>query len=199
MPSRDERRQHYDDFVAHARDLCRTPRIRHLLEDGRGRPVDQCPGLDRYLAKAVHGFGAERAHYTTASLIAMQRPTPDWTLSSPPAAAEEPGETTVADAGEATRWERRPSLGATLAHTACTHPHAAAGLDRDLRILGFLSADLLHRHLPHVIGHLLKLGAVCDFAVLLDDLAQWPWARPQITSRWRHDFYQTMPDPLLEP
>ncbi|MEU9211170.1 type I-E CRISPR-associated protein Cse2/CasB [Streptomyces sp. NPDC048415] len=197
MPSRDERRRHYDDFVAHVRSLCRTPRIRQLLEEGRGRPVIQCPDLDKYLAKPSRGFGAQRAHYTIASLIAMERPAPDWTLTSQPAAPEEPG--TTATAWEAADWADRPNLGDTLARTACARPHAASGLERDLHLMGRLSADQLHRRLPHVIGHLLKLGAACDFAVLLDDLAQWNWARFQVTSDWRNAFYLNVPDPLLEP
>ncbi|QIZ01245.2 hypothetical protein HEP87_56025 [Streptomyces sp. S1D4-11] len=84
MPSRDERRCHYDAFVAHVRGLCRTPRIRSRLENGRGQPLTECPRMDAYLVKPCQGFGARRAHYTIASLIALERPVPDWTETTPP-------------------------------------------------------------------------------------------------------------------
>jgi len=200
MLSRDERRRHYDSYVGHIRDLCRTPRIRKRLEEGRGRPVEQCAGMDRYLIKPAAGFGARRAHYTVASLLAMERPARDWrdgTPHPPPDPGPDNPQTAPAPA-LADDWAHRPTLGAALAQAARSHAHAAAGLQRDLEVLGVLSADLLHRHLPHIIRHLLKLDAVCDFARLLEDLAQWDFARPQVTSRWRHDFYLTVPDTLLE-
>ncbi|MFF4779721.1 type I-E CRISPR-associated protein Cse2/CasB [Streptomyces griseorubiginosus] len=197
-PSRDERRRHYDRYVDDVRDLCRTPRIRKRLEEGRGRPVEHCAAMDRYLIKHVAGFGARRAHYTIASLLAMERPTPNWSHSTPHPPPEPDPDTPQPAPELADDWTRRPTLGAALAQAARAHPHAAPGLQRNLEVLGVLSADRLHQHLPHIIGRLLKLDTACDFARLLEDLAQWDFARPQVTSRWRHDFYLTVPDTHLE-
>jgi CRISPR system Cascade subunit CasB len=201
MPSRDERRRHYDTYIGHVRSLCRTPRIRKRLEEGRGRPVEQCAGMDRYLTKPAAGFGARRAHYTIASLIALERPAPDWTDTTAHAAGpspDDPGDPQTSAPPEAADWRRRPTLGTTLAQAARAHPHTASGLQRDLEVMGVLSADRLHRHLPHVIRRLLKLDAAWDFAVLLEDLAQWDFDRLQVAGRWRHDFFLTVPDTLLE-
>ncbi|MEU6091031.1 type I-E CRISPR-associated protein Cse2/CasB [Streptomyces sp. NPDC047085] len=196
MPSRDEYRLHYDTFVTHIRDLCSTPRIRRLLENGRGKPVTDCPDMDKYLIKPSHGFGARRAHYTIASLIAQERPAPDWTPPTASTAPSPPKDTEPRT--PSTHWHTRPNLGRTLAGTAHTHPHTGGGLERDLQVLTRLSTDQLHRRLPHVVGRLLKLGARCDFAVLLEDLAHWDWARPEVSGRWRNGFYLTAPETLPE-
>nr|WP_279617151.1 type I-E CRISPR-associated protein Cse2/CasB [Streptomyces regalis] len=174
--------------------------MRRALEEGHGRPVKQCRRMDPYLIKPSAGYGARRAHYTTASLIALERPATDWTgappsdqlpqQSSPDPLPSAPSP--VAD------WARRPTLGRTLARAAHAHPHAAPGLQRELEVMGVLSADLLHGRLPHTVRRLLHLGAVCDFAVLLEDLAQWDFDPLDVAGRWRHDFFLTVPDTLLE-
>ncbi|MET7988728.1 type I-E CRISPR-associated protein Cse2/CasB [Streptomyces sp. NPDC005281] len=201
MPSRDERRRHYDAFVAHVRGLCRTPRIRSRLENGRGQPLTECPRMDAYLVKPCQGFGARRAHYTIASLIALERPVPDWTQTTPSSPAhrglhlDDPleSESALLDG-----WSRRPNFGRTLADSARAHPHTAAGWQREVEVMGVLSADLLHTRLPHTIRRLLNLGLACDFAVLLEDLAQWDFDPLEVAGRWRHAFYLTVPDTLLE-
>ncbi|MEU6277632.1 type I-E CRISPR-associated protein Cse2/CasB [Streptomyces populi] len=202
MPSRDERRCHYDAFVAHVRSLCRTPRIRSLLEDGRGRHPTQCPRMDAYLVKPCQGFGARRAHYTTASLIALERPAPDWTETAPSAPLPHPGlppdDVLEREGAPPDNWARRPNLGQTLADAARAHPHTAAGWQREVEVMGVLSADLLHTRLPHTIQRLLSLGLACDVAVLLEDLAQWDFEPLEVAGRWRHSFYLTVPDTLLE-
>lgn len=201
MPSRDERRCHYDAFVAHVRSLCRTPRIRSRLENGRGQPLTECPRMDAYLVKPCQGFGARRAHYTIASLIALERPVPDWTQTTPSSPAHRgldldgplESESALLDG-----WSRRPNLGRTLADAARAHPHTAAGWQREVEVMGVLSADLLHTRLPHTIRRLLNLGLACDFAVLLEDLAQWDFDPLEVAGRWRHAFFLTVPDTLLE-
>ncbi|MFD5013733.1 type I-E CRISPR-associated protein Cse2/CasB [Streptomyces chartreusis] len=201
MPSRDERRCHYDAFVDHVRSLCRTPRIRSRLENGRGKPLTECPRMDAYLVKPCQGFGARRAHYTIASLIALERPVPDWTETTPSSPAhrgldlDDPPESEPALLDG---WVRRPNLGRTLADAARAHPHTAAGWQREVEVMGVLSADLLHTRLPHTIRRLLSLGLACDFAVLLEDLAQWDFDPLEVAGRWRHAFFLTVPDTLLE-
>jgi hypothetical protein len=68
----EERRAHYDDFVAEIIGLCAFNGVRADLASGRGRPVEQCERMQRYLAARTARFGARRAHYTVASLIALQ-------------------------------------------------------------------------------------------------------------------------------
>lgn len=74
MTSLDERRTHYDDFVAYIHELCTTPGIRAALAKGRGRSVEQCSFMDRYLTRHAAGRPGRRAHYTVASLIALAGP-----------------------------------------------------------------------------------------------------------------------------
>lgn len=69
-----QRRAHYDDFVTEVIGLCAVNSIRSDLVSGRGRPVEECgERMQPYLVARVGRFGARRAHYTVASLIAMQR------------------------------------------------------------------------------------------------------------------------------
>ncbi|MFE1797666.1 type I-E CRISPR-associated protein Cse2/CasB [Streptomyces sp. NPDC059517] len=69
-----QRREHYDAFVAAVLDLCATNSIRSDLASGRGRPVEECgQRMQPYLVARISHYGARRAHYTVASLIAMQR------------------------------------------------------------------------------------------------------------------------------
>ncbi|MEU9272118.1 hypothetical protein AB0E04_42950 [Streptomyces sp. NPDC048251] len=107
--------------------------------------------MDAYLVKPCQGFGARRAHYTIASLIALERPVPDWTETTPSSPAhrgldlDDPlqSESALLDG-----WSRRPNLGRTLADAARAHPHTAAGWQREVEVMGVLSADLLHTRLP---------------------------------------------------
>ncbi|MFJ8010592.1 type I-E CRISPR-associated protein Cse2/CasB [Streptomyces fagopyri] len=201
MPSRDERRSHYDDFVAHVRTLCHIPRIRSRLENGRGQPLTECPRMDAYLVKPCQGFGARRAHYTIASLIALERPVPNWTETTPSTPPTHPATDNPPKGAEPPppdSWARRPNLGRILADAARAHPRTAAGWQREVEVMGVLSADLLHTRLPHTVQRLLHLGVACDFAVLLEDLAQWDFDPLDVAGRWRHAFYLTVPDTLLE-
>ncbi|MFJ8608089.1 type I-E CRISPR-associated protein Cse2/CasB [Streptomyces sp. NPDC093675] len=76
MPTTVQRRAHYDDFVTQVIRLCASNRIRADLASGRGRPVAECARMPEHLTRHVARFGARRAHYTVASLIAMQRDLP---------------------------------------------------------------------------------------------------------------------------
>ncbi len=68
-----QRRAHYDAFVAEVIELCGVNGVRSALTSGRGRPVEQCDRMKPYLVARISAFGARRAHYTIASLIAAQR------------------------------------------------------------------------------------------------------------------------------
>ncbi|MEV7203466.1 type I-E CRISPR-associated protein Cse2/CasB [Streptomyces griseoluteus] len=68
-----QRRAHYDAFVAEVIGLCAVNGVRSALASGRGRPVEQCDRMKPYLVARIGAFGARRAHYTVASLIAAQR------------------------------------------------------------------------------------------------------------------------------
>lgn len=68
-----QRRTHYDDFVTDIIELCAVNGVRSALASGRGRPVEQCDRMKPYLVARISAFGARRAHYTVASLIAAQR------------------------------------------------------------------------------------------------------------------------------
>ncbi|MFF3401556.1 type I-E CRISPR-associated protein Cse2/CasB [Streptomyces sp. NPDC002659] len=90
-----QRRTHYDAFVAEVIDLCADNRIRADLASGRGRPVDECHRMQEHLTARIARYGARRAHYTTACLIAMQRHfaqrspyTPEFATTHPDAAVD---------------------------------------------------------------------------------------------------------------
>ncbi|MFJ8932128.1 type I-E CRISPR-associated protein Cse2/CasB [Streptomyces sp. NPDC102364] len=183
MPSREQRHEHYDRYVATVRTLCRTPGDRRTLADGRGRDLDDCPALTRLLVKPSHGFGARRAHYTVAALIALEPATPE----TAPAGPDDPRPA----------WRQRPNLGHTFARAACTHRLAAGGLERELDVITHLSAPTLHPRLPHIARHLLDLGARPDWAVLLDDLALWDYHPHTVARRWREAFHLDLPADLL--
>lgn len=183
MTSHEERHTHYDQFVTHVRDLCTSPRIRRTLETGRGRPTEECEALHAYLARPCAGHPGRRAHYTVAALIALERPTP------PP--ATEP-------TGTDTLWNRRRNLGTTLAHAAQHNPTRAAPIRDRLEALSHLSQDLLHPYLPGVIRHLLQDGHTPDWALLIEDLTQWPYGQERVAGRWKDSFYLGLPNNLYE-
>ncbi|MFF5931606.1 type I-E CRISPR-associated protein Cse2/CasB [Streptomyces hydrogenans] len=74
MTTPEERRAGYDDFVAYIHDLCAIPGIRTTLAKGRGRPVEQCGPMDRYLTRSTIGRTGRRSYYTVAALIALAGP-----------------------------------------------------------------------------------------------------------------------------
>jgi CRISPR type I-E-associated protein CasB/Cse2 len=218
-PTRPERRAHYDWFVAEITDLCHDNGVRADLRTGRGRPVQQCPRLDRYLHSRIRGFGAKRPHYTIAALIALTRPEPPDAAAMPEAppapdapstqgadpdsgatSAKAPQPDTAPASPEpepdaeqaAAAWRARPTLGTTLALAIRHH-----GLHRDrteqrLYTLAKLGSDLLQPRLPGLTEHLLQAGARPDYAVLLEDLTWWDADRERITARWRETFYLTL-------
>ncbi|MGW2272209.1 type I-E CRISPR-associated protein Cse2/CasB [Streptomyces yangpuensis] len=73
MPTPEQRRAHYDTFVTQIVKLCATKPIRNDLQSGRGRPVEDCDRMQPHLIRHIAGYGARRAHYTTASLISLHR------------------------------------------------------------------------------------------------------------------------------
>ncbi|MGI5473352.1 type I-E CRISPR-associated protein Cse2/CasB [Streptomyces sp. CA-132043] len=184
MATRDEHRQHYDAFVTQIQELCQTPAIRHTLATGRGRPIAQCLDLHKYLSRRTSGHGARRAHYTVAALIALDRAS----LPEPHEGDEAPPD-----------WKRRPNLGTTLALAVHTGALNAGPTEDHLQLMRRLTADTLHPLLPHLIDHLLQKGRRPDWAVLLEDLAQWDYDRGQVATRWLDAYYlTTQPDPYQE-
>ncbi|MCX2182668.1 type I-E CRISPR-associated protein Cse2/CasB [Streptomyces sp. SKN60] len=176
-----DRRAHYDAFVTQVRDLCTTSGIRAALAQGRGRRIEQCTALHRYLTRPAHGYGARRAHYTVASLIALE----PHTHHHPP---------TAEPAGEAVEWRRRLNLGATLATAVVRRPVSAQAFDNKLQLLARLSTDVLHPRLPGLAEQLLQAGCRPDWAVLLEDLSLWDIDRPAVVTRWMDSFYLALPD-----
>jgi hypothetical protein len=87
MPTVADYRRHYEDFTTSILRLCTDPGVRRDLKDGRGRPVNECIRMHRYLTVRTAGHGQLRAHYTTASLIALVDPLQEArTRPYPPAA-----------------------------------------------------------------------------------------------------------------
>ncbi|MFF3544744.1 type I-E CRISPR-associated protein Cse2/CasB [Streptomyces platensis] len=218
-----QRRAHYDDFVAQVIDLCTTNGIRADLADGRGRPVEQCSRMQEHLTRHIAGYGARRAHYTIASLIAIHRHlgkdgpyTPETVLNRDTwgkhsvttpsrletktpapgvACANGPG-----DAREAAQaWRKRPNLGATLAIAVARHGFKEARMNDRVKTLTRLTTPLLHPRLWSLTTHLRsKNAARLDFAVLLEDLAWWDHDTPEIATRWRESYFLTL-DALDQP
>ncbi|WP_055631212.1 type I-E CRISPR-associated protein Cse2/CasB [Streptomyces hirsutus] len=93
-----QRRAHYDAFVTEVIELCALNGVRADLASGRGRPVEECERMQKYLSVRTARFGARRAHYTVASLIAMQRHLPhepgpyiaEWAHPGPDTTADTP-------------------------------------------------------------------------------------------------------------
>ncbi|MHA4816087.1 type I-E CRISPR-associated protein Cse2/CasB [Streptomyces aculeolatus] len=180
MPSREEYRAHCDAYVAAVRDLCTVPEIRSALEDGRGKPVDHCQHLHRYLSRLTHKQPDRRAHYTVACLIAHERPARRPTTPAP-------------DPERPVAWLSRRNLGATLARAA--KGRTDGPYEKELQILIRLSEDLVHRRLPGLIQQLLAAGNPPDFAVLLADLTYLTSNRLRVATRWQDAFYLTAPTP----
>ncbi|MFG2651234.1 type I-E CRISPR-associated protein Cse2/CasB [Streptomyces sp. NPDC048436] len=210
MPTTAEHRTSCDAFVSHIHLLCAEPGIRARLSRGRGRPVEECAPLDRYLSRRTAHRSGRRAYYTVASLIAMAGP-----QAHTPGVRTEPdddtGLTTAADdlgilvapatpapapsPPDPAAWFARPNLGATLAAAVCKAGHAAERTEDLLSVLTRLSDDQLHRRLPTAVTRLLKDNITPDWGVLLHDLVQRPRHRDQVGLRWRDAFYLATPEP----
>ncbi|MFD7854514.1 type I-E CRISPR-associated protein Cse2/CasB [Streptomyces microflavus] len=214
MPTTTEHRASCDEFVAHIHDLCAFPGTRVRLGRGRGRPVEECAPMDRYLARRTAHRAGRRAYYTVASLIASAGPqahTPgvrpeqkdpvilmttgkDADTLGPPLVAPAAPAPAVSAPDPAT-WFARPNLGATLATAVRTAGHSAGRTEDTLSVLTRLSDDQLHRRLPSTVTRLLKDNVTPDWGVLLYDLVQRPYQRDQVALRWRDAFYLATPEP----
>ncbi|MFJ1847422.1 type I-E CRISPR-associated protein Cse2/CasB [Streptomyces sp. NPDC088146] len=211
MTTAAEHRASCDAFVAHVHLLCAEPGVRVRLSRGRGRPVEECAPMDRYLSRRTAHRTGRRAYYTVAGLIATAgpqahtpgvRPDPDndtglmtvgddlgALLVAPvePAPAPSPPDPAA--------WFARPNLGATLATAVRKAGHGAERTEDLLGVLTRLSDDQLHRRLPAAVTRLLKDGITSDWGVLLHDLVQRPHHRDQVGLRWRDAFYLATPEP----
>ncbi|MEU7340224.1 type I-E CRISPR-associated protein Cse2/CasB [Streptomyces sp. NPDC007074] len=223
-----QRRTHYDDFVTQVIDLCANNGIRADLTSGRGRPVEECARMQEHLTRHVARYGARRAHYTVAALIAMQRhlagqgpytpelaapdgaddtstatvrpATPGRHLVSPP---DQPAGSHAPEKPQGPEeraiWHRRPNLGASLAIAVARHGFKESSMTSRIKTLTQLATPLLHPRLWTLGTHLHNRGAArLDFAVLLEDLSWWDDDRPEIATRWRESYFLTL-DALPHP
>ncbi|MFE9015615.1 type I-E CRISPR-associated protein Cse2/CasB [Streptomyces cyaneofuscatus] len=181
MATPDTYRTHCDTFTAAVRDLCRTPAIRAALERGHGRPVEECDRRAHgVLAPLARGFGARRAHWTVAGLIALERPD------------RHPLDLAALHTQRsALPWYRRPNIGTSLAQAFTATPRDRDNAARRLRALTHLGPEQLHRTLPGLTRRLLHQAAAPDFAVLLSDLAAWDTHRRTVGTRWLDGFHLT--------
>ncbi|MFS8204685.1 type I-E CRISPR-associated protein Cse2/CasB [Streptomyces sp. CWNU-52B] len=212
-PTPVERRAHYDDFVAQVIRLCEINSIRTDLVSGRGRPIEDCPRMPEHLDHRIAGFGAARAHYTVASLLAMQRDLPhedgpylpetalpdsstaDQHTDTTGHAQQTPPTTGTATGREhaARAWRTRPNLGTSLAIAAARHGFDPTRMTGKVKTLTRLGTPLLHPALFSLAAHLhAKDAARLDFAVLLEDLTWWEYDRKHIAARWRNSYFITL-------
>ncbi|MEV8248589.1 type I-E CRISPR-associated protein Cse2/CasB [Streptomyces rochei] len=211
MPTAAEHRASCDEFVAHIHLLCAEPGIRVRLSQGRGRPVEECAPMDRYLSRRTAHRQGRRAYYTVASLIAMAGPqthTPgvrtdtdtdpaphDGPQDDPASILVAPIEPAPTAPPDPTAWYARPNLGATLATAVRRAGHGPERTESLLHVLTRLSDDQLHRRLPAPVTRLMKDSIAPDWGVLLHDLVQRPYRRDQVGLRWRDAFYLATPEP----
>ncbi|WP_329130370.1 type I-E CRISPR-associated protein Cse2/CasB [Streptomyces sp. NBC_00670] len=206
-----QRRAHYDDFVHQVITLCAVNGIRADLNSGFGRPVAECSRMPEHLTRHIAGFGARRAHYTVASLIALHRdlphedgpyrpelPTPGKNPdTTAPTATAAPAADHLAPASAASPaerpWRSRPDLGTHLAIAVARYGFKEATMTNRVKTLTRLDTSLLHPRLWTLTGHLNSRGAArLDFAVLLEDLAWWDDDRLETAARWRENYFLTL-------
>ncbi|MGY0055110.1 type I-E CRISPR-associated protein Cse2/CasB [Streptomyces sp. LZ34] len=205
MPTAIEYRRHYTSFTTQVEKACTDPKARRILRQGRGRPVDDCHGMHRFLSVLTHGYGQRRAHYTIASLIAHVDPldavraahatsTEQPPVSTGPGPDSDPGPGPDSGLGpyETATWRKRPNLGATLANAVRTADFNEIRTDEYLALLVRLGDDQLHRRLPSLTGRLIDAGLTPDWPLLLDDLAQREHDRGRVATRWQDAFYRTL-------
>ncbi|MFG3590489.1 type I-E CRISPR-associated protein Cse2/CasB [Streptomyces sp. NPDC047990] len=209
-----QRRAHYDDFVHQVITLCAVNSIRADLNSGFGRPVAECPRMPEHLTRHIAGFGARRAHYAVAGLIAQNRDlphehgpyqpelvTPDTDrtarATTAPAvtdAAPAPGPVPGPPPGTTARpWRSRPDLGTHLAIAVARYGFKEATMTNRIKTLTKLDTELLHPRLWSLTSHLHSRGAArLDYAVLLEDLAWWDHDQLETAARWRENYFLTL-------
>ncbi|MGW3938402.1 type I-E CRISPR-associated protein Cse2/CasB [Streptomyces phaeochromogenes] len=209
-----QRRAHYDDFVHQVITLCAVNGIRADLTSGFGRPIEECSRMPEHLTRHIAGFGARRAHYTVASLIALHRdlshahgpyqpelpalaPGTDQDATTAPTTTTAPTHGHPVPAPEPNRaerpWRSRPDLGTHLAIAVARHGFKEATMTNRVKTLTKLETPLLHPRLWTLTGHLHSRGAArLDFAVLLEDLAWWDDDQLEIAARWRENYFLTL-------
>ncbi|MEU6097749.1 type I-E CRISPR-associated protein Cse2/CasB [Streptomyces sp. NPDC047079] len=214
-----QRRAHYDDFVQEVITLCAVNSIRADLNSGFGRPIAQCPRMPEHLTRHIAGFGAHRAHYTVAGLIAQNRDLPHEDgpyqpeLATPAkdaparsarpagiapavddAAPPSPGSLVAPEPGTTARpWRSRPDLGTHLAIAVARYGFKEATMTNRVKTLTKLDTELLHPRLWSLTSHLNSRGAArLDFAVLLEDLAWWDHDQVETAARWRENYFLTL-------
>jgi hypothetical protein len=134
MPTVIEARRHYEEFTADIEQLCRNdPAARRALRQGRGRPVEQCAPMTRYLARRTAGHGSRRAHYTVAGLIAVIDPLEEVRASLRPPQADQPDRPAGAADEPAATDTARPGAPAAPPAAGKDPAAPAAGEDQDER------------------------------------------------------------------
>lgn len=220
MPTVIESRRHYEDFTAGIEQLCRRdPAARRALRQGRGKSVEECGAMTRYLARRTAGHGSRRAHYTVASMIAgidpldeiragLRPPAPDLPEHLPaPAATAGPDEADAPAPRDAApdaadedpdrfstlQWRAQPNLGVTLARAVTRAGFHAERTGDLLHVLLKVGDDQLQRRLPSTVTRLLRAGLTPHWAVLLDDLIEYRFQPSRVALRWQDGFYLTTP------
>jgi hypothetical protein len=168
--------------------------------------------MPEHLTRHIAGFGARRAHYTVASLIALHRDLPqekgpyqpelptrgkDQSAAAGPSAAVAPAHEPVGQVPAASTadrpWRSRPDLGTHLAVAVARYGFKEAVMTNRVKTLTRLDTSLLHPRLWTLAGHLKSRGAArLDFAVLLEDLAWWDDDRLETAARWRENYFLTL-------
>lgn len=221
MPTAIESRRQYEEFTTDITELCQQdPAARRALRQGRGRPVEQCGPMTRYLARRTAGHGSRRAHYTVAGLIAAidpldeiratlrpphedqiddpgrelpaaGTPTAPATTGSDPAAPTAGGDQ---DPLSTRLWRARPNLGTTLAHAVNRAGFHAEHTSDLLHVLLKVGDDQMQRRLPSTVARLLRAGLTPHWPVLLDDLIEYRFQPDRVALRWQDGFYLTTPE-----
>lgn len=218
-------RRHCEYFTAQVAGLCEDPGVRRDLREGRGRPVDECRRMHRYLSVRTAGHGHRRVHYTVAGLIALadpleaerDRPTPPPRDAQPPLPAAGtapatdrqavplpvPGRPTPPPDAEhpytTPVWGKRPNLGVTLARAVRDAGFHESSTDDLLHTIAVVDDDHLHPHiLPSLTGRLLRARITPDWPVLLEDLSLRAFDTDKVATRWLDGFYRTLTDPIKD-
>jgi CRISPR system Cascade subunit CasB len=190
--------QSADRFVDYVQEVCRRDAGRRAaLRSGLGRIPERAyrmhavlgPWLPEKDVVRESDLARERAYYTVASLIAAQ------TRSAREEASEPPEDESPPDPA-AGLGRKRPSLGVTLGLAVTTggpkRVIAPDSAERRLHLLVRQGIDGVHRHLPALVRQLRGARVPVDWALLLDDLARWPWERDNVAKRWLQDYYRTV-------
>ncbi|MGW4646978.1 type I-E CRISPR-associated protein Cse2/CasB [Kitasatospora sp. NPDC004289] len=177
------------------------PGVRSALRRGVGKDIDAVPFMHRYVASwltdaQARDLDVQRAHYTVASLIAVQRRDQYAAAHTPSTFNVETGSENTPATAAPTRnpANRTRSLGHALAdgvaRGAAGNGLRESSAETRLGMLTRQSPEGLHRHLPGVVRQLRSSGVEVEWAQLLVDLARWRRHSGEVKRRWLQDYYR---------